>query len=148
MKTLKTLLIALLLTATYNFAKATTTDTPNTPDRSEKLTMRYAISAYVDAFVHGKSDGLAEIVDDNAKFCQTRGARVLSFGKNEILEHLKAQRNVEQNCTTTSRIVENTGNLVVYKVQMKYEKFSRINYVTMSDTGSGWKITNVSSVFS
>ena len=140
--TFKTALIALLLTETYNFSKA------GTPNKNEKLTMRYAISAYVDAFAHGRSIGLAEIIDDNAKFCHTRGQRVFSFTKTEILESLKSQKNVEQNCTTTSRIVENTGNLVVYKVQMKYENFSRINYVTMSDTGSGWKITNVSSVFS
>ena len=137
--TLKTTIIALLLTVTYNFTKAAT---PN-----EKLTMRYAIAAYVDAFAHGRFDGLAEVIDDSAKFTQTRGQKILSFGKNDIMESLKSQQNVEQNCKTTARIVENTGNLVVYKVQMKYENFARINYVTMTDTGTGWKITNVSSVF-
>jgi hypothetical protein len=140
MKTLKTTLIALLLTLTCNLTKA---DTP-----TEKLTMRYAISAYVDAFAHGRFTGLAEVIDDSAKFSHTRGQQVISFSKNQILEGLKSQQNVEQNCTTTARIVENTPKLVVYKVQMKYQNFSRINYVTMADTGNGWKITNVSSTFS
>ena len=139
--TLKTAIIALLLTVTYNFTKAAT------PNANEKLTMRYAIAAYVDAFAHGHFNGLAEVIDDSAKFSQTRGQKILSFSKNDILESLKGQQNVEQNCKTTSRIVENTGNLVVYKVQMKYENFARLNYVTMTDTGAGWKITNVSSVF-
>ena len=142
MKTsLKTTLIALLLTATYNFANAAK------PNVNEKLTMRYAIAAYVDAFAHGHFDGLAEVVDESAKFSQSRGQKILSFSKNDILESLKSQQNVEQNCKTTSHIVENTGNLVVYKVQMKYDDFARINYVTMTDTGAGWKITNVSTVF-
>ncbi len=141
MKTLKTVLIALLLTVTYNITKA------NTPNTNEKLTMRYALSAYVDAFTHGRSTGLADVVDDNAKFSHTRGQQVISFSKTQILESLKGQENVEQNCKTTARIVENTANLVVYKVQMKYENFSRVNYVTMTDTGAGWKITNVSTVF-
>lgn len=139
MKTLKTILIALLLTVTYNFAKA---DTPH-----EKLTMNYAISTYIDAFAHGKSAGLAGIIDDNAKFSHNRGEKVISFSKNQILESLVNGQNVEQNCTTTTKIVENTTRFVVYKVQMKYQNFSRVNYVTMTDTGNGWKITNVSSVF-
>ena len=139
--TLKTTLIALLLTVTYNFTKAAT------PNVNEKLTMRYAIAAYVDAFAHGHFDGLAEVIDDSAKFSQNRGQKILSFSKNDIIESLKSQQNVEQNCKTTARVVENTGNLVVYKVQMKYDNFVRINYVTMTDTGAGWKITNVSTVF-
>jgi hypothetical protein len=139
--TLKTTIIALLLTVTYNFTKAAA------PDVNEKLTMRYAIAAYVDAFAHGHFDGLPEVIDDSAKFTLNRGQKILSFSKTDIITSLKGQQNVEQNCKTTTRIVENTGNLVVYKVQMKYDNFSRINYVTMTDTGAGWKITNVSTVF-
>jgi hypothetical protein len=142
MKTLKITLTALFITLTCNFSKA------SIPNIHERLTMRYAISAYVDAFAHGRSDGLAEVIDDSAKFSQMRGQKVISFSKNEIMESLKSQQNVEQNCTTITKIVENTKSLVVYKVQMKYQNFSRISYVTMTDTGNGWKITNVSSVFS
>lgn len=141
MKTLKTIFIALLVTLTFTAAKA------NTPNIKERLTMRYAINIYVDAFTHGKTNGLAEIIDDNAKFSHNRGEKIISFSKNQILENLNSQPNTEQNCTTVTKIVENNSNLVVYKVQMKYQNFSRINYVTMTDTGNGWKITNVSSVF-
>lgn len=139
--TLKTTIIALLLTVTYQFTKAAT------PNVNEKLTMRYAIAAYVNAFAHGRFEGLSEVIDDSAKFTQTRGQKIMSFSKNQILENFKGLENVEQNCKTTSRIVENTSNLVVYKIQMKYDGFSRVNYVTMTDTGAGWKITNVSTVF-
>lgn len=142
MKTLKTIFIALLVTLTFTAAKA------NTPNLKERLTMRYAINTYVDAFTHGKSAGLAEIIDENAKFSHNRGQQVISFSKNQILQNLENEQNVEQNCATTTKIIESTSNLVVYKVQMKYQNFSRTNYVTMTDTGNGWKITNVSSVFS
>ena len=140
MKTLKTTLIALIITLTFTAVKA------NTP--KEKLTMRYAISAYVDAFSQGKCSGFADLIDDSAKFSHMRGNKVICFSKSQIVESLKNQQNVVQNCATTTNIVENTGNLVVYKVQMKYDHFTRVNYVTMTDTGNGWKITNVSSVFS
>ena len=142
MKTLKTIFIALLVTLTFTAAKA------NTPNLKERLTMRYAINTYVDAFTHGKTAGLAEIIDDNAKFSHNRGQQVISFSKNQILQSLESEQYVEQNCTTTTKIIESATNLVVYKVQMKYQNFSRINYVTMTDTGNGWKITNVACVFS
>ncbi|WP_419802910.1 nuclear transport factor 2 family protein [Mucilaginibacter sp.] len=142
MKTLKTIFIALLVTLTFTAAKA------NTPNLKERLTMRYAINTYVDAFTHGKTAGLAEIIDDNAKFSHNRGQQVISFSKNQILQSLESEQYVEQNCTTTTKIIESATNLVVYKVQMKYQNFSRTNYVTMTDTGNGWKITNVASVFS
>ncbi|MGI4021968.1 MAG: nuclear transport factor 2 family protein [Janthinobacterium lividum] len=142
MKTLKTIFIALLVTLTFTAAKA---DRPNI---KERLTLRYAITTYVNAFTHGKVGSLAEIIDDSAKFSHNRGEKIISFSKNQILENLNSQTNTEQNCTTITKIVENNSNLVVYKVQMKYQNFSRINYVTMTDTGNGWKITNVSSVFS
>jgi hypothetical protein len=32
-------------------------------------------------------------------------------------------------------------------VDMKFENFVRSNYVTIANTPSGWKITNVHSVF-
>ncbi|MGI4727337.1 MAG: nuclear transport factor 2 family protein [Janthinobacterium lividum] len=141
MKTLKKIFIALLVTLTFTVAKA------NTPNIKERLTMRYAINTYVDAFTHGKSAGIAEIIDDNAKFSHNRGQQVISFSKSQILQSLDSEQNIEQNCTTNTKIIESTTNLVVYKVQMKYQNFSRINYVTMTDTGNGWKITNVSTIF-
>jgi len=141
MKTLKITLTALFITLTCNFSKA------SIPNIHERLTMRYAISAYVDTFTHGKTSGLANIIDDSAKFSHNRGEKIISFNKNQILESFANQENTEQNCTTTTKVVENNTNLVVYKVQMKYQNFSRISYVTMTDTGNGWKITNVTSVF-
>lgn len=142
MKTLKTTLIALLATFTFSIANA------STPNTNEKLTLRYAITAYVDAFAHGQIQNLTEVIDDSAKFSQTRGQKVCFFSKDQILQGLKNQQNVEQNCTTHVDLVENTYALVVYKVEMRYPTFSRFSYVTMADTGNGWKITNVATVFS
>lgn len=79
MKTLKTILIALFITLTYNVSKA------GIPNINEKLTMHYAITTYVNAFAHGKTSGLADIIDDGAKFSHNRGEKIISFNKNQIL---------------------------------------------------------------
>jgi hypothetical protein len=76
-----------------------------------------------------------------------RGTKVLSFSKTEVVDLLKANKNTEQDCVTSTSIVESNNDLAVVKVDMKYSSFTRSNYVTVTNTGSGWKITNVYSVF-
>ena len=76
-----------------------------------------------------------------------RGTKVLNFSKDEILESLNASKNTEQECTTTTTIVESNEAMAVVKVDMQFEGFLRTNMVTVTNTGKGWKITNVYSVF-
>jgi hypothetical protein len=117
------------------------------PKRRASLTMKFSISSFIDADTHGKCDGIAAIINDNAKFTLMRGDEMLSFNKKQIISHLEYLRNIQQNCTTNYNVVEAAGNYALIKVEMKYPTFSRINYVTMSECSDGWKITNISSVF-
>jgi hypothetical protein len=76
-----------------------------------------------------------------------RGTKVMSYGKAEMLGFLKANQNIEQTCTISTSVVENNEDVSVVKVDMQYDGFVRSNYVTVANTGEGWKITNVYSVF-
>jgi hypothetical protein len=140
MKTLKSIALGFALLATVCVAKAA--DKP-----VERLSKNYAINTYVDAMSRGKLQGLSEVLDPTAKFSMLRGTKVLSYGKTEMLDFLKGSQNVEQTCTVSTSIVENNDNVSVVKVDMNYEGFTRSNYVTVANTGEGWKITNVYSVF-
>lgn len=141
MKTLKSLMLGLaLLVAGATANAATKID-------GENLTKNFAINTYIDAMTRGKLSGFSEVVDPSAKFSMLRGKTMLSFGKTEIFAQLKADKNTEQDCVTSTSVVESNNDLAVVKVDMKYSTFTRSNYVTITNTGSGWKITNVYSVF-
>ncbi|NHA08071.1 nuclear transport factor 2 family protein [Mucilaginibacter sp. HC2] len=141
MKTLKSILLGLALLVIASASKATTyTD-------GENLTKNYAISTYIDAMTHGKLKGLSEVIDQDAKFSMLRGKTVLNFSKDEMLQSLNASKDTEQTCTTTTSVVESNEAIAVIKVDMQYDGFTRSNFVTVSNTGKGWKITNVYSVF-
>jgi len=140
MKTLKSIALGFALLATVCVAKAA--DKP-----VERLSKNYAINTYVDAISRGKLQGLNEVLDPTAKFSMLRGTKVLSYGKTEMLNFMKGSQNVEQSCTIATSIVENNDNVSVVKVDMNYDGFTRSNYVTVANTGEGWKITNVYSVF-
>lgn len=141
MKTLKSTILGLALLAICGVANA------NTITKAESLSKNHAINTYIDAMTRGKVEGLNDVLDRSAAFSMLRGKNVLSFSKKQILDDLKANKNTEQSCTTSTSIVESNDKVAVVKVDMKFDGFTRSNYVTIANTGEGWKITNVYSVF-
>jgi len=140
MKTLKTIAAGLLVVlSTSAFA---TDDT-----KSEKLNINYALKAYIDAVAHGKINGLNDVMDKDVKFTSTRGEQIIHHDKNQMLNSLKDLQNIEQNCTTEFSVVESTPTQSVVKVTMKYDGFSKVNYLNMSNTGKGWKIVSVATSY-
>ena len=141
MKTLKSIIAAVALVIVCGAAKA------NVNAEGDNLTRNFAINTYVDAMTRGKIQGLGDVVDQSAKFNMLRGKNVLSFTKGEMIESIKSNKNIEQNCTTSTTIMESNADMAVVKVDMQFDGFVRTNYVTVANTGKGWKITNVYSVF-
>ncbi|MGN8072718.1 nuclear transport factor 2 family protein [Mucilaginibacter sp. 22184] len=141
MKTLKSILLGLTLLVVGSAAKAI----PYSD--GDNLTKTFAINTYVDAMTRGKLQGLNDVVDQNAKFSLLSGKKIITFTRDEIFQSLKLNKNVEQDCTTSTTIIQSNSDITVVKVDMQYERFVRSNYVTIANTGKGWKITNVYSVF-
>lgn len=139
MKTLKSIMLGLALLLLCGAAKANNID--------DRLTPNYAINTFVDAMTRGKLAGLNEVLDKSVGFSMLRGKTVLSFTRSEMLDYFKSNKDIEQTCTTSTSIVESNANVTIVKVAMKYADFVRNNYVTIANTGNGWKITNVYSVF-
>ncbi|HEY0053932.1 MAG TPA: nuclear transport factor 2 family protein [Pedobacter sp.] len=115
--------------------------------KSERLKMNYTIQTYIDATSYGKVKDIASILDYDVKYTITRGMEIKNFGKTEILTQLSHTKNVEQNCVTEYTVLEQTSNQSIVKVSMKYEGFTKVDLVSMSNTSKGWKITNISSSY-
>jgi hypothetical protein len=142
MKTLK--LIVPLLSLMIAFTTATAKTLPD----DGIFTKTHAIDTYVDAMTRGKLDGFDLVIDSSAKFTTLRkDKRLISFNKNEMISFLSKIKNVEENCTTSTSIIQNTADMIVAKVDMQFDGFTRSNYVSIANTGNGWKIINVYSVF-
>jgi hypothetical protein len=140
MKTLKLFILSLSLVVVCGVAKAAKID-------EGSLSKNYAINTYIDAVTRGRLSGLNDVLDQTVKFSMLRGKHVISFSKKDMMDYLNENKNVEQACTTNTEIVESDANISVVKVDMQFDGFVRSNYVTLANTGNGWKITNVYSVF-
>ena len=141
MKTLKTVMLgfALMIVCSVTIANVTV--------EGNNLTRNLAINTYIDAMTRGKIKGFDDVVDLSAKFNLLRGKNVLSFTKGEMIASIKADKNTELNCTTSTTIMQSNADIAVVKIDMQFEGYVRTNYVTLANTGKGWKITNVYSVF-
>jgi hypothetical protein len=94
----------------------------------------------------GKLTGIDDALDQNAKFGLLRSKHIENYGKPEIMDYFKLNQGVQQNCITRIDTFENNADMALVKVDMRYNNFVRSNYITMVNTASGWKITNVYSV--
>jgi len=142
MKTLKTGIVGLAIVLTFGAANATTIKNNN-----YGATVNEDVTTYVNAISHGELKGLNALLDDHLKYSVARGSETLVFGKAEFIQSVQADKNVEQNCTISTSVDDSTPDVTIAKVEMKYEGFTRTNYVTMVNSARGWKITNIYSTF-
>jgi hypothetical protein len=142
MKTLKTIILSLAAVVAFGAASA-----KNINPESDKMSVNYAVSTYVNALSHGQNNGLNEVIDSNCKLTMLRGKSMLSFDKAQLMESFQTTQNVQQNCTTSIAVNETNTDLTLVTVTMQYAGFTRVNYVTLANTATGWKINNIYSVF-
>ena len=141
MKTFKSIIPALALLLMFGTAKANQKD-DGAASRS------IAINTYVDVMARGKLNGFTDVLDQGVQFSVLQGKHIVSYNKKQMLEYLQSVKNIEQDCTTNTSIVESNEFINVIKVDMHFSSgFVRSNYVTLANNGSGWKIINVYSVF-
>lgn len=139
MKILKLFIPVTMLMMVYSTAKAGNSD-------EGMLTKTHAINTYVDAVTRGKMDGLADVIDQSAKFTVMQGKHLNSYTKKQMIDFLSTVKNIEMDCTTNTAVFESNANITIIKVDMQFNGFMRSNYVTIANTGNGWKIINVYSI--
>ena len=140
MKSLKMAVLSIALLAVFgvaNVAKAS----------GVPLTENDVINTYVNAMTQGKVTGINAAFDEHATFSMLQGKKVVNISKSDMLAFFNETKGVQQNCTTSTSVIENNANNSIVRVDMQYGNHIRSNYVTMVNTEDGWKITDVYTIF-
>lgn len=64
-------------------------------------------------------------------------------GKREYLRFLKENKGLNYDCKTRSEILDLTNDTAVAKTTYTFSNFTRVDFVTLSQTKEGWKISKV-----
>ncbi|WP_374164958.1 nuclear transport factor 2 family protein [Arcticibacter sp. MXS-1] len=140
MKMIKTITAALLIAVSASaFA--------NDGISSAKYKMNIAVDNYIDAISRGNNKELSNLLDADAKYTLNHGNEVKNYSKSDLLKALKSSEGVVQNCATDHSVLEVGNSQAIVKVSMKYDDFTKVNYVTFTNTLKGWKITNISASY-
>ncbi|HEY4323058.1 MAG TPA: nuclear transport factor 2 family protein [Mucilaginibacter sp.] len=141
MKTLRAMMMGLALLLVCGASQAATLI------NRAGLSKEDVITTYLNAVVHGKVDGVDNAIDDNAQFDMKRGDKVNTLDKSRLIDALKSNENVEQNCQCAKTTLQDDDEKNIVKVDMKYADFTRTDVITAEHVGSGWKITKVETSF-
>jgi hypothetical protein len=141
MKTLKAMVMGLALLLVCGASQAASLINHSNPTKDEVM------DTYLNAVVHGKLAGIDNAIDDDATFDMKRGNTVNTSYKPQVLNALKSSENIEQNCQCTKTVLQDSDNISMLRVDMKYADFTRTDVITAQRAGGGWKITKVETSF-
>jgi hypothetical protein len=103
---------------------------------------------YIENTTIGQSHNFNELLGDDFKQYIDCDKKLLNYNKKQFINYLKLSKDVVFNCETDYSLVEETEDFVIAKVDMKFPTFTKTNYVTISNTEEGWKITNITVKYS
>ena len=108
------------------------------------LSSDYVLKTYIAATTQGDLKGFEKILSNNVVFTKTRNDNVITLKTEDVLNSLKANAGVKQDCTTTTTLTAQTIENTVYEIDIKYADYVRVDMVTLAgNDDDGWKITNV-----
>jgi hypothetical protein len=148
MKTLTTTILALVILLSFGAAKADGTNNgANNTNTNAKLSVDYAVNTYVNAVTVGDVKDINNILGDNLKYSIERGDKKMVYNKQQTAEAFVEDADVQQDCVVTTTVSNSNPDVTIVKVELQYVDCIRTNYVTMTNSAQGWKITNIYSTF-
>lgn len=129
--------IATLFTLAFSFnASAKETVNPLKDVNAKKIAL-----TYVDAITLGNTEFNKHLFSSDFEYRNTANNEVT--GRSAYINFLKANKGLKYNCTTTYDILDQAGTTSVAKATMKFDNFTRVDYITMQQTKDGWKVSKV-----
>jgi|SRR5690606_8751246 len=134
-KTLTTLATALIMMISFSsYALANSNPLKNVS--SSKM-----VSIYLKATTMGDTEFNQHLFA--ADFEYQNMANRDKFNKRQYTNFLKANSGVKYDCKITYDILDETANTCLAKASMKFEHFTRVDFITLVHHKDGWKISKV-----
>ncbi|MFC6100439.1 nuclear transport factor 2 family protein [Olivibacter domesticus] len=142
MKTfITTIVVAFMLTS------GTFATTIEKVKRSKIAAINLTLEQYTNAVSKGQVAGIDQLFCEQFHQRYTGKKKTFIFNKSELVGFLKGNKNFQQDCETDYSIVDENNGMAIAKVTMKYRNFSRVDYVTISQNGVGYQISQIVSTF-
>ncbi|SEM49556.1 Putative lumazine-binding [bacterium A37T11] len=105
------------------------------------------LAQYVATVTQGRADHLDQLFSDSFTQRINGSGKANTFNKSQTIGLLKANKNIQQQCTTTFSIVDENNGCSIAKVEMKYPSFTKVDYVTITKDEKGYQVSQVVTTF-
>jgi hypothetical protein len=134
-------LIAIITASLFAFASGFNASAREAVNPLKDVNTNKIVLTYAEAITSGNTDFNKHLF--TADFEYLNSASNASYDRTAYLGFLKANKGVKYNCSTDYEILDQAGKTSVAKVSMKFENFTRVDYITMVQSADGWKVSKV-----
>lgn len=134
-RTIATIATAVLMTLSFSSFANSNSNPLKEKDAKEILL------TYVEATAVGTIDYNKFLFADDFEYTNTTTEE--KFSKKQYLSFLKENKGLQYNCKSNYEILDRTGNTAVAKSTMKFDNFTRVDHITLTNSKDGWKVSKV-----
>ena len=113
----------------------------NTLNPLKNLDTKAILTTYVEATTLGTDTYNKYLLTDDFEYKNT--ANNDKFNKRQYLKFLKETKGLKFDAVTNYEILDQCGNTCIAKATTKFQNFSRVDFITLSSTNDGWKVSKV-----
>lgn len=106
------------------------------------------VKEYIDSHMNGNYKILKKILNSDATFRIPRAEKVIVQSKPDIVDAMKTEGGVKQNCEVKYEVVAKSSALVMVRVDFCYDNCVQQNFLVLEkNDDQEWKIAQVYKIF-
>lgn len=106
------------------------------------------VKEYIDSHMNGNYKLLKKIMNNEATFQIPRAEKVVVQTKSDIVDAMKSEGGVKQNCEAKYEVVAKSTALVMVRVDFSYDNCVQQNFLVLEkNDDKQWKIAQVYKIF-
>ncbi|QBQ42878.1 hypothetical protein E2P86_17735 [Sphingobacterium psychroaquaticum] len=107
----------------------------------KNLDSKNIVLSYVAAATSGNTTLNKHLFADDFAYSNTANGD--NFSKKQYSAFLKATKGLKYDCKTSYEILDEAGQTCIAKTTMKFDNFTRVDYITLSKSQDGWQVSKV-----
>jgi Putative lumazine-binding len=106
------------------------------------------VKDYIDSHMNANYKNLNKVMSDDATFKIPRAENVIVQTKSDIVNEMKKEGALKQNCGADYEVIAKSSALVMVRVDFNYDNCIQQNFLTLEkNADKQWKITQVCKIF-
>lgn len=103
---------------------------------------------FIDSQVNSDYHKLDLALNDGASFKLPRGEKILMQSKSGLIDQMKKDKGLKQNCDSKYEVLAKSDALVIARIDFKYENCTQHDFLIIEKNDDReWKITQVCKMF-